>query len=367
MGGTLPGPPPRLDELEVLGELGRGAQSEVLLVRGRRDGHLHALKVFSGSGRGSQRARSRFRREARVLSDLDHPNLVGVHAILEHGDGVALLLEYVPGPSLASVLRHGRLRPAEALMILGHVGAALDAAHARGVVHRDVKPSNVLLSAGAAKLSDFGLATLAPGTDRPFTVLTHQGVPLGTAPYMSPEAVEGRSALDGRADVYSFGAVAYELLTGTPPFPGASGMLAVLSAHLHEDPPLPSARDTGLPKGVDAVLLGALAKVPDHRPSSAGSVVVGLRDAFDGAGHLLDDPDLAMLVARVPPRRTPPSSVTGSSSRTSAAPPDVALPRVHPTLPRLGHRHPVGATVWWMLGGLLGGAALVAVVLAALH
>jgi len=338
----------------------------VLLVRGRWDGRLHALKVFSGSGPGSVR----LRREARVLSGLEHRNLVGVRAVIEHEDGVALLLEYVPGPLLASVLRYGRPHPAEALLILEHVGAALDAAHARGVVHRDVKPSNILLSADAAKLSDFGLARLAPGDGRSFTVLTRQGFPLGTAPYMSPEAVEGRSTLDARADVYSFGAVAYELLTGAPPFPGSLGMLAILSAHLHVDPPPPSARGSGLPAELDGVLMAALAKVPDHRPPSAGAVASAIGDVFERAGHPIEISDLAVLVARVPSRQTPPgpeAAVCSPAPPVPPAAPAVALPRVRPTLPRLSRRYRGMATAWWMIAGLLGGAAAVALLLAVLH
>lgn len=299
-----------------------------------------------------------------MLSSLQHPNLVGVHAVLAHGDGIALLLEYVPGPSLASVLHQGQVRPQEALLLLDQVGAALDAVHAQGVVHRDVKPSNVLVSPGAAKLSDFGLATLAPGVGMPFTVLTNRGVPLGTAPYMSPEAVTGESAMDCRADVYSFGAVAYELLTGAPPFPGTEGMLAVLSAHLHADPPLPTSRAPWLPAGIDPVLTQALAKHPAERPASAGRVATALRAVFDRAGGLPEPPDLSVLAARVPSRLSPLTTVVGGPAAVPVPLSQVALPQVPPVLPHLARRRTAGPTAWWVLSGLLGGAALVAVLLA---
>jgi serine/threonine-protein kinase len=218
----------------------------------------------------------RFERECEVIQRLDHPNIVRQLGAARSPSGRRfLIMQYVEGETLARRLAQGpRLRLEEALRLLRQLAAALDHAHERGVVHRDVKPANVLLGArdGDAPrvvLTDFGIAKVEGGT-----VLTGGNV-MGTVAYMAPEQVRGAHEVDRRADVYALGVVAYEMLTGSHPFPGRT-MTALLLAHLQRPPADPRLAAPELPAPVARALLRALRKNPDDRPQSAGTFVVEL-------------------------------------------------------------------------------------------
>src|SRR3954447_17880266 len=184
-----------------------------------------------------------------------------------------------PGEDLAAVLRReGALAPEQALALLGQVAEALDAAHAAGLVHRDVKPGNILVEGERAFLMDFGLTK---PTQADMTAMTATGVFLGTPDYAAPEQISG-SRLDGRADVYALGGVLYECLTGSRPFP-RNAQVAVLYAQLHEPPPRPSEVRPGLPGALDGVIECALAKAPSQRYASCGELVVAAREALAAA------------------------------------------------------------------------------------
>jgi len=250
-------------------ELGRGGQAVVY--RAHQDGteRAVALKVFDEIEDAAKLAR--FRREAVAAARVEHPRIVTVYESGDVGGVPFLAMRLVPGPSLAEVLsRFGALPPARALAILRDVAAAVDAAHAHGLVHRDIKPANVLLDLDErAFLSDFGVARLE---DLPR--LTRRGDWLGTVEYVSPEQAEGRPATPA-SDLYAFGILAFEVLTGRPPFVHRQ-QSAVLVAHVRDRPPSVRGVNPALPAGVDAVLARALAKDPDERPPSARGLVEDL-------------------------------------------------------------------------------------------
>ena len=224
-----------------------------------------ALKLLAPERARDEGFRERFQRESRMAAAIDHPNVIPVYAAGEHDGSLYLVMRYVSGTDLHALLREsGALSPARAADVVAQVAAALDAAHRAGLVHRDVKPANVLLAGEHAYLSDFGLTRLA-GSD---SGLTESGQWLGTVEYCSPEQLRGRRT-DARADVYSLGCVLFAALTGGPPF--AHGTVpATMLAHLNDPPPRPSS--LGVPAEFDRVIARALAKAPEDRYPSAGDL-----------------------------------------------------------------------------------------------
>jgi serine/threonine protein kinase len=220
-----------------------------------------ALKFIAPELAQDERFRARFLRETELAAAFEHPNAVPIHDAGEVDGRLYLAMRFVDGTDLAALLRaEAPLDPARALAICAQVGRALDAAHASGLVHRDVKPSNVLLDEGQhAYLADFGLT-------------------LGTPAYLAPEQLEG-GPVDGRADVYSLGCLLYECLTGGPPFAHGS-RLAVAWAHLEEEPPSANAQNAALPAAVDDVIRTALGKDPADRQPTAGTFITAAETAL---------------------------------------------------------------------------------------
>ncbi len=255
--------------LEVRAELGRGSMGQVMLARRLPVGDLVAVKRLAEAATMDRAQRVRLQREAEALRRLDHPHVVQFLQLLEYGSDLLLVLEYVDGPSLAVLAAGGPLPTADALAVLGQIQGGLRHAHALGVIHRDVKASNVLVgSDGLCRLSDFGLARLDDIASSSAVMLTRPGTPLGTAPYMAPEAVAGDAGLDVRSDIYSLGVLAYELLVGRLPFPAELGTVALLQAHVSRPVPRPSEIAEGFPPGVEEALLWPLEKDRDRRPST---------------------------------------------------------------------------------------------------
>jgi ABC-type transport system substrate-binding protein/sugar lactone lactonase YvrE len=256
--------------------LGRGGMGVVYLAESLHLGRKVALKVLPPEVSDDERYRSRFLRESRLAASLDHPNVVPIYDAGEHDGRLYLAMRYVDGTDLAVLLRDGPLTFDETISILAGMASALDVAHARGLVHRDVKPANILL-AGPSRhpyLADFGLTKLASSGPSAATI----GEMVGTPDYVAPEQIRGEP-ISGAADVYSLGCVAYECLTGEPPFRG-TGDLASVWAHLQKDVPPPSERRPDLPLAVDAVVERALAKDPADRFPTCAAFVEALADAL---------------------------------------------------------------------------------------
>ncbi len=247
----------------VLGEeIGSGASSVVYAATHERLGRRAAVKVLALPPRGAWR--ERFLRESQIAASLDHPNVIPVYEAGEDADRMFIAMRYVEGDDLGALIaREAPLPLPRVVRIVGQIAGALGAAHARGLVHRDVKPENVLLEGDHAYLSDFGVAKdAAAGLG-----LTRTGGFLGSVEYSAPEQIEGRD-IDARADVYALACVAYECLTGTPPFHRATEV-AILHAHLNDMTPDIRAVRGDLPVGVADALKRAMARKPDDRFATA--------------------------------------------------------------------------------------------------
>ena len=273
--------------------LGRGGMGTVYLATHARLERKVALKVIAPWFAQDDEFRERFLRESRLVASLDHPHVIPVYDADEIDGVLFLAMRYVPGPSLRALLRSDdRLSMGETARIAEQVAGALDAAHRTGVVHRDVKPGNILLADPDhhAYLCDFGLArrTAAEGA-------TRTGSFLGTADYSAPEQVEG-GPVDGRADTYALGGVVFHCLTGRPPF-ARDSEFATLRAHLEDEPPAP-----GVSPGVDAAVRRALAKRPEDRYPTAGDFAAALTAA---AEDTRPPSEPATRVMRSPRRRRP--------------------------------------------------------------
>jgi streptogramin lyase len=269
--------------------LGRGGMGVVYLAEHLGMGRKVALKVLAADLAEDERFRERFVRESRLAASLEHPNIVPIHEAGEVDGVLYIAMRYVEGTDLRVLLReHGALEPQRAAAIVSQVASALDAAHERGLVHRDVKPANVLIAKAAGSslgehvyLSDFGL-TKRTSSD---SGITATGQFVGTLEYAAPEQFEGKS-LDARTDVYSLGCLLYECLTGQPPFKRDSDA-ALMYAHLMEQAPTASSVRPELPKAIDPVISRAMAKQPADRYESAGAFAADIRRALapaDGSG-----------------------------------------------------------------------------------
>lgn len=255
----------RIGKYALEEKLGEGGNGQVYAARDTVLGRRVALKLLHGQLITDATVAGRFRQEAQAMAQLSHPNVVVMHDFVSDGPRWAIVMELVEhGETLGSLIkREGRLTPARALRITMGVASALGHAHARGIVHRDVKPANVLVLRDGgreiAKLTDFGIARVMHGERRTGAQLT-----LGTLWYIAPEQAQS-SGVDARADVYSLGATLYEALTGRVIFP-YDNVARVLAAHIGETPPSPTQLVPGIPASVDRLVMRCVAKNPDDRP-----------------------------------------------------------------------------------------------------
>jgi YVTN family beta-propeller protein len=259
--------------------IGRGGMGAVYRAEELALGRKVALKVIAPELAENDRFRERFLRESRIAASLDHPHIVPIFKAGDEDGSLFLAMRYVEGTDLAKLLREGgALDSRRAIALLEQVAEALDAAHEKGLVHRDVKPSNVLVAVAAgtehAYLADFGL-TKRTGS---LSGVSAPGDVVGTLEYVAPEQITG-AEVDARADLYSLACVLYECLTGQPPFPRATDV-ALLWAHVHEEPRPASEVRPELPRPVDAVFARALAKDPARRQGSGGELVSATRTAL---------------------------------------------------------------------------------------
>jgi streptogramin lyase/predicted Ser/Thr protein kinase len=260
----------------IVGVIGRGGMSVVYLAEHVRLGRKVALKVLAPELAGSERFHDRFLRESKLAASIDHPNIVPIYDA-DEADGVLYIaMRYVEGSDLKEAIRdQGRLEPLRTSAIVDQIASALDAAHARGLVHRDVKPANVLLTPDDhAYVSDFGLTKRAVSVSG----LTETGQLIGTIDYVAPEQIKG-DPVDQRADVYSLGCLLFECLAGHPPYP-RDIEVGVLWAHVETPPPSLTEERSELPPEVDDVLALAMAKNPAERSAAAGDVAAGFRSAL---------------------------------------------------------------------------------------
>jgi lysophospholipase L1-like esterase/predicted Ser/Thr protein kinase len=269
--------PEKFGRYQVVRELGRGAMGIVYLANDEVLSRTVAIKMIALTGSAQERDmhEGRFRQEARAAGGISHPSIITIYDVGREGDIAYIAMELVEGRELRELIRDGSLDPAQSIELVALVADALGHAHARGIVHRDIKPGNIMvLDDGRIKVMDFGIARLAEPT-----VKTQTGVLLGSPQYMSPEQVSGQS-LDGRADIFSLGVVLYEMLTGVKPF-DAPDLTQVLFWVVNMPPKPPSERRPGLPPVVDYIIARALKKNPADRYASAAEFAADLRECVD--------------------------------------------------------------------------------------
>jgi serine/threonine protein kinase len=290
----------------VVRQLGAGGMGQVFLVQHPRLPRQDALKLLDAGVSRNDEFKVRFQREADLLAQLSHPNIVTLHDRGEFEDRLWITMEYVDGTDASELLKAGPVDADLALSLVAFAGAALDYAwRKQRITHRDVKPANILVGIEeidgvsqfeSVKLADFGIAKAAGEA----TSLTSTGMTIGTMQYISPEAIEGE-VVDNRSDIYSLGCTAFHLLTGQPPFTGAT-IAATMSAHLTKPVPSISTANEHLPKKTDAVFERVLAKNPDDRYQSCAEFVTALQEAT-GGGQVRYPASAPTLAAATSPKR----------------------------------------------------------------
>ena len=348
----------------VVRHLARGGMAEVYVAQDELLSRTVAVKVLFPELAQDDQFVERFRREARAAASLNHHNIVSVYDFGDDDDSWFIVMEYVNGPTLRDIIRkEGAMEPTRAAAIGAEVAAALAVAHAQGIIHRDVKPANVLIAEpeGTVKVTDFGIARAANVRQ----ALTLPGTVLGTATYLSPEQAQG-AEVDKRTDIYSLGMVLYEMLSGKPPFTGDSPVAIAYQA-VREIPPPPSTHNAQVPPALDAVVMKAMAKDPAARYPSATE----MRSALLNVGRATGDPEATVAIAA--PAAQPTAVVTPA---TSILPPATEVARVEEVDEAPPPRRPAGAapvpdSVYRrrraaVLAGLLLLAALVVVLIVAL-
>jgi serine/threonine protein kinase len=329
-------------EYDVLEELGRGGMAIVFKARERQLERDVAIKVLPFSLAFDKEFVERFEREARTSAKLEHPNIIPIYRVGKAGRVTYFVMKFLRGQPLSSVLAaRGSLPPGEIRQVLAQVARALAYAHKSGIVHRDIKPDNIMFDEhGLAVVTDFGIAKAATGGK-----LTGTGMSIGTPHYMSPEQARAQG-LDGRSDVYSLGVVAYQCLTGSVPYDGDDSF-SIGYKHIMEEMPAPPL-DTPEQRDLFEVIRKMMAKAPDDRFQSAEE----LRKVLDGAGGFA-----AVTLASAPTRPIP------SLGGRLASAPTTPLPRATGTLPAAEAKHSVAGTIFlWLfiVGAAVGGGGFYA-------
>ncbi|MEU0795683.1 protein kinase [Amycolatopsis sp. NPDC005961] len=356
----------------IEGLLGRGGMGEVHRAYDTAHDRVVALKLLSGPNAGDEAFRARFRRESQIVARLREPHVIPIHAYGEIDGQLYLDMRLVEGKDLKELLEDGPLTPERAAAIVEQVAGALDAAHEDGLVHRDVKPSNVLVtSADFVYLVDFGIARSMSGEG---TSITGTGNVIGTLDYMAPERF-GDAPITGLVDVYALACVFFECLTGRRPF-AAEGAAAQMGAHLNAPPPVPSQERPGLPPALDAVVARGMAKYPADRYPTARAFADAVRTALAAPVPPMPTwqktlpgpvPPPARPAPMTPPRAMPMPTAPypGPPTGTYAGPPTgpwsapVPIP-VAPQPPRAAKSQ---RNRWIALCGVLAGIVVVALVI----
>jgi Serine/threonine protein kinase len=310
-----------LRHYQVMDELGHGGMGEVYSAKDRKLGRKVAIKVLPPRITQDVSARLRLVREARAASALNHPNIITIHSIDEERDVLFIVMEYVEGTSLSQMFKNGPIDFGLLLDIGIQTADALSAAHAAGLVHRDIKPGNIMVTArGQIKLLDFGLAKWMPNfnAENPEDP-TDRGV-VGTISYMSPEQAKGEE-LDFLSDIFSLGSVLYEAAVGKTPFDGHT-LLAVMQQIISAPAPLPSSILPSVPFAFDAILQRAMQKRKEERYPSAGQFAADLRHLKAAMTHDVSDPVVQaalnrLLIENSPYRLTPTRLKNASNDQIS--------------------------------------------------
>jgi serine/threonine protein kinase len=308
----------RLGDYEILGVLGSGGMGKVYKVRNVISDRIEAMKILLPNLADQKDLADRFLREIKLLASLNHPNIAALRTALTLDNQLVMIMEYVEGMTLASRLQHAPIPPADSVNYTDQILAALSYAHQLNVIHRDIKPANMMLTPrGVVKLMDFGIAR--PSNEAGITIT---GTTLGSVNYMPPEQVKG-DPVDARSDLYSLGVSLYEMVTGQLPFTGHSSY-SLMSAHLEEPPKPPIMVRPDLPKGLNAIILMALAKEPGDRFQSADAFRNALKSVFSTAAtpqssmdNQVSQPGPAPATAILPNTPSPPSE-----TRTVILPPN---------------------------------------------
>ncbi|HEY1483830.1 MAG TPA: protein kinase, partial [Candidatus Acidoferrum sp.] len=282
----------KLGPYEITSLLGAGGMGEVYLAHDARLGRYVAIKILPDQFSSDSQRMARFEREAKVLASLNHPNIAGIYGLEESNNLPALVMELVDGPTLADRLKHGAMPPEDALPIAKQIAEALEYAHERSIIHRDLKPANVKITPnGAAKVLDFGLAKALEGDVSAADIstsptlshaATQAGMLLGTAAYMSPEQARGKK-VDRRADIWAFGVVLFEMLSGKPAFAGET-ISDTLAAVIRADPEW-STLPNDLPPSITRMLHRCLTKDPNQRLRDIGEARIAIDGALSGTGE----------------------------------------------------------------------------------
>jgi eukaryotic-like serine/threonine-protein kinase len=304
----------RLGDYEILGVLGAGGMGRVYKVRNVISDRVEAMKVLLADLADQKELADRFLREIKLLAALHHPNIASLYSALTLDNRLVMLMEYLDGVTLLSRLQSGPIPPADAINYSEQILSALSYAHKMNVIHRDVKPSNMMLAPqGVVKLMDFGIAR--PNNDIGMTLT---GTTLGSLNYMSPEQVRG-SEVDARSDVYSFGVSLYEMVTGQLPFQGNSNY-SVMSAHVQQAPPAPISVRPDLPKGLNEIILMSMAKDPKDRFQTADAMANALKTVLSSATVSVTTPATAIPAsAPAAPAARPASTVPMQPVTVAAA------------------------------------------------
>ncbi len=297
------------DRYELLGHIARGGMADVYEARDTLLGRRVAVKVLHSQFSSDEAFVKRFRREAQAAANLSHPNIVGIYDWGQEGSTYFIVMELIEGRSLRDVLRaEGPLLPRRAVEISAEVAAALSVAHRSGLVHRDIKPGNMLLTSdGTVKVTDFGIARAWDDSSE----LTKTGAVIGTATYFSPEQAQGTPA-DERSDIYALGVVMYEMLTGRPPFSGDSPV-AVAYQHVSSLAAQPSIDNPDVPPELDAIVMRAIDKNPDARYQTADdmrqALLLFLRGETPAAVPSAEAPTRLIQAAPIPPATATPDEI----------------------------------------------------------